>query len=122
MTVADHLLSSQARSVLEQIAEGRTYEQILSRYPELTYLDVFAAAREALTLVGEEREDYAARLARIKQRHLRAYERWTDDEDAQLKHAVQRGTPVAQIAKQLQRQPSAIRSRMVKLGIVDELA
>lgn len=120
MTNSDRFLSAQSRAVLEQIAEGRTYEQILSRYPDLTYLDVFAAAREALTLAGEEREDYAARLSQIKQRHPRAYERWTDDEDAQLRREVQRGAPVAEVAERLQRQPSAIRSRMAKLGVGED--
>ena len=113
-------LSEKSRRVLEQVAKGRTYEQILSRDPELSYLDIFASAREALTLAGEEREDYTARLARIKQRHPRAYERWTDDEDAQLRREVQHGAPVAMIAERLQRQPSAIRSRMAKLGIDED--
>jgi DNA-binding NarL/FixJ family response regulator len=78
---------------------------------------IFAAAREALTLAAEQRADYAERLARIKQKHSRAYERWTDEEDAQLRDAVQRGTAVSEIAQQLQRQPGAIRSRPAKLRI-----
>jgi hypothetical protein len=40
--------SSKSRTVLALIAEGRTYEQILSLHPELTYYDIFAAAKEAL--------------------------------------------------------------------------
>jgi hypothetical protein len=41
-------LSRTSRTVLAGIAEGRTYEQILALHPELTYRDIFAAAREAL--------------------------------------------------------------------------
>jgi hypothetical protein len=40
--------SLKSKVVLALIAEGRTYEQILSLHPELTYYDIFAAAREAL--------------------------------------------------------------------------
>jgi hypothetical protein len=39
---------ARSRMVLALIAEGRTYEQILSLHPELTYYDIFAAAKEAL--------------------------------------------------------------------------
>jgi hypothetical protein len=48
---AEHTLpehGNKSRTVLALIAEGRTYEQILSLHPELTYYDIFAAAKEAL--------------------------------------------------------------------------
>lgn len=41
-------LSETATTVLRLIAAGRSYDQILQQHPELTYFDVFAAAREAL--------------------------------------------------------------------------
>ena len=113
-------LDPKSIAVLEQIAEGRTYEQILARYPDLSYLDIFAAAREALTLLAEERSDYAARLQQIKRRHPRAYERWTEDEDATLSRLAKSGTPVGAIAQRFQCQPSAIRSRLAKLGLADD--
>ncbi|MFL7812020.1 MAG: hypothetical protein AB8I80_25505 [Anaerolineae bacterium] len=54
---AEHSLlehGSKSRTVLVLIAEGRTYEQILALHPELTYYDIFAAAKEALAhLPGE---------------------------------------------------------------------
>ena len=46
-------LSRTSRTVLALIAEGRTYEQILALHPELTYRDIFAAAREALEETGQ---------------------------------------------------------------------
>jgi hypothetical protein len=49
--------SPKSRVVLSLIAEGRTYEQILSLHPELTYYDIFAAAREALAYLPSEVED-----------------------------------------------------------------
>jgi hypothetical protein len=44
------MLSETARKILGLIAEGRSYDQILQQHPELTYFDIFAAAREALEL------------------------------------------------------------------------
>jgi len=45
--------SPKSRTVLALIAEGRTYEQILSLHPELTYRDIFAAAQEAPEETGQ---------------------------------------------------------------------
>ena len=47
-------LSPTSINVLRLIAEGRTYEQILTLCPELTYPDIFGAAREALAATGED--------------------------------------------------------------------
>jgi hypothetical protein len=47
-------LSPTSVNVLRLIAEGRTYEQILALRPELTYPDIFGAAREALAIAGED--------------------------------------------------------------------
>src|SRR5688500_8256327 len=44
------MLSERTRAILGLIAEGRSYDQILQQHPELTYFDIFAAAREALEL------------------------------------------------------------------------
>jgi hypothetical protein len=48
MDQAATTLSEQARAILELIAAGRSYDQILLRFPELSYQDIFAAAGEAL--------------------------------------------------------------------------
>ena len=45
------LLSEQSAAILELIAAGHSYEQILARLPDLTYPDIFASAREALALL-----------------------------------------------------------------------
>ena len=44
------MLSATTTRILGLIAEGRSYDQILHQHPELTYFDIFAAAREALDL------------------------------------------------------------------------
>src|SRR5690606_18202645 len=43
-------LSEKATAILEMIARGHNYEQILSAYPIFTYKDIFEAAEEALKL------------------------------------------------------------------------
>lgn len=110
-------LSERSVNVLKLIAEGRSYEQILTFQPDLTYRDIFDAAREALEATGEVLSDYQERMAEVRRDHPRAYEPWTDEEDATLVRLSQAGRTVDEIAAQLQRQPSAVRSRMQKRNL-----
>ena len=63
--------------------------------------------------------DYRKRLAKIRSRHPRAYEKWTADEDLKLTQLVQSGRTEDEITAKLQRQPGAIRNRMLKLGLMN---
>jgi ATP-dependent DNA helicase RecQ len=56
------------------------------------------------------------RLTAIKEQHPHAYEKWTEQEDADLLSLHAAGTPLAQLAVRFERQPSAIRSRLAKLS------
>ena len=109
-------LSEKSVAVLSLIADGHSYGQIVDGHPEITYLDIFTAAEEALRL-NESQSDYQARMARIKTRYPQAYERWTDQEDEELSRIYGQGKAIAKIAERFQRQPSAIRSRLAKLGL-----
>jgi DNA-binding NarL/FixJ family response regulator len=60
----------------------------------------------------------AERLAEVRRKHPRAYDKWTTAEDDRLKDMLSDGAAVAQIARELERQPSAIRSRLNRLGLV----
>lgn len=57
-------------------------------------------------------------LETVRQRYPRAYEKWTDDEDARLKVEYDKSLDIQLLSKMLQRQPGAIRSRLRKLGIL----
>jgi predicted transcriptional regulator len=114
-------LTASAIAVLEMIAAGSTYEQILAAFPDLTYLDIFNAAEQALAMACTVPRPPAMTLSQRRERHARAYEAWTDAECNTLRELVRSGATVAQIAGRLQRNRGAIRSRIVKLGIVDEL-
>jgi ATP-dependent DNA helicase RecQ len=56
------------------------------------------------------------RLQTIKQAHPRAYEKWTQEEDAELLSLHAAGTPLSKLATHFRRQPSAIRSRLGNLS------
>jgi len=108
-------LSEKSVKVLRLIAEGHSYSQIVDGHPEVSYRDIFNAAEEALRL-NETPSEYEEHMAAIKRKHPRAYERWTQDEDTRLATLYAQGTPIDELAAHFQRQPSAIRSRLEKLG------
>jgi DNA-binding CsgD family transcriptional regulator len=115
MTQKHTKLSAQSVTVLTMIAKGHTYQQILDQHPELTYPDIFHAAQEALEATETIPSNYQQRLAHIRQTYPRAYEQWTTEEESTLAQLVREGLSQDEIAKRLQRQPTAIRSRMEKL-------
>ncbi len=114
-------LSPDARKILELIAEGHSYEQILKANESFTYPDIFNAAREALKIAASMSMDYHPNgLLEIRKSHPRAYEKWTPEEEAHLTELFEAGKRTSHIAAELQRQPGAIRSRLGKLGLVKD--
>jgi uncharacterized protein YciW len=109
-----------SRAILEAIAQGHSYEQILAQDLAWNYHDIFRAAAEALDVAKAERggKSYAQRMEEIRQAHPRAYEKWNAEEDERLRQLFRSGTRVKEIAHDLHRQPSAIRSRVTKLNLV----
>jgi hypothetical protein len=57
-------------------------------------------------------------LETVRQRYPRAYEKWTEDVDARLRIEYGKGLSIQLLSEMFQRQPSAIRSRLRKLGIL----
>jgi len=113
-------LSNKAVAVMELIAQGHSYEQILATYPALTYRDIFDAAAEVL----ESAEDQPpSQMEKTKRKHPRAYEKWTqDEEEQQLRDLIAEGHTVGRIAGRLQRNRGGIRARIVQLGLVEQLS
>ena len=62
-------------------------------------------------------QDNREKLAQIRKEHPRAYEKWSDSEDEDVKKLYSEGKTVSEIAQQLQRQRGAITSRLEKLGL-----
>lgn len=117
-------LTPKSLQVLKLIAAGHSYAQIVDSHPELNYHDIFFAAEEAVWLdeklgnASETRPSGISAMEKAKQKHPRAYAPWTEAEDAELKTMHAAGKSAAEMAEHFQRQPSAIRSRLGKLGLV----
>ncbi len=128
-------LSSKSAGILELIAQGCTYTQIMNHSPDLRLPDIFEAAAEALHVLSEQpgadkskrvfprltegADSWTNRMAEIKAQSPRAYAAWSPEEDQKLTKLFKGAIPHDQIARQLQRQPSAIQSRIhyLKLGV-----
>ena len=115
-------LTEKSRAILEAIALGHSYEQILARELTWTYHDIFRAAVEALELARADRgnKSHEERMEEIRQAHPRAYEKWDAQEDDRLRQLFRSATPVKEIGDLLQRQPGAIQSRLAKLGLATQ--
>ena len=118
--------SAKSRIVLNYIAEGHSYEQILRIHPNLTFKDIFLAAQEALeiikkddkgTFIPDTHKGFPNHVERIRKSHARAYELWTKKEEALLTSMFVGGAPIHAISLALKRQPGAIRSRIRRLGL-----
>jgi len=110
-------LTEKSRAILEAIAKGHTYEQILVQELAWTYHDIFRAASEALEAADATTPEKTYSIEQIRQEHLRAYEKWDAAQDEQLAQLFRAGRSVRELAETLQRQPGAIRSRLTKLGL-----
>jgi ATP-dependent DNA helicase PIF1 len=75
------------------------------------------AARVLRGLQGDAPPGKPWSLEEARRSNPRAYERWTPEEDAQLERLHREGNAPKKIAAALGRRPSAIRSRLVKLGL-----
>ncbi len=113
-------LSARATTVLRLIAQGRSYEQILALHPEMTYLDIFSAAQEALEMTTPPSGSYAGRGHEVREARPHAYERWSAAEDAELAQLLAGGESVEDVAARLRRRPDAVRARMIKLNLVED--
>jgi hypothetical protein len=114
-------LSEKSRAILEAIATGHTFEQILVQDLAWTYHDIFQAAAEAIEAADQPRgtgKSYEDRMAEIRRAHPKAYLPWSAEEDARLSERFRSGASIKELAREFQRQPSAIRSRLPKLGLI----
>ena len=108
-------LSKKSVAILKLIAEGCSSGQIVDGHHGFTYWDIFAAAEEAQRR-DEPHSDYEHRMAQIRTKYPRAYEKWSENEDADLRSMSGAGSSQEVLARHFQRQPSTIRSRLEKLA------
>ncbi len=58
-------------------------------------------------------------LTLIREKHPNAYRPWSSEDDAELTHRFEEGEKIKQICAALGRQPGSIRSRLIKLGLIE---
>lgn len=81
------------------------------------HLEAFATGfQKTLQFLGVKIKAY--KVNDVRQMYPKAYERWSPDEDEQLKVKYQEGVSVSELTTYFQRQPSAIHSRLAKLGLL----
>ena len=74
----------------------------------------------ATQLCIDKKSSWEERMAQIREQYPNAGAKWTDSEEAALKRYFAEGASIADIAKHLQRNPGGIRSRLNKLGLLQE--
>ena len=114
--------------ILGLISRGFPYERILFTLKNLTYEDIFRAAKIAKEIVElhlafkfrilEKTEQQHPNLEKIRQQYPRAYEKWLDEEETYVKNKYAEGFSIEELAELLHRQPGAIRSRLLRLGLL----
>ena len=72
-------------------------------------------------LNGEQKNAYRPKTQneKIRQKYPRAYVKWSQDEDENLKKEYASCQQIGELAQRFQRQPGAIRSRLQKLGLIE---
>lgn len=68
----------------------------------------------------DHKTNHEERLDKIRNQFPKAYERWTEDEDGLLREKFKEGLTVDHLAGLFKRQPSAIKSRLLKLGLISD--
>ena len=81
-------------------------------------LESFSAGLDkalAFLSIGRKTKSYS--VEDIRKEFSRAYEKWSPEEEEQLRQKYNEGLTVADLATFFERQPRAIRSRLAKIGL-----
>jgi len=124
-----------AADILRLIAEGYAYDQILRANPKLNMGDIMAAAdlaRQVIEAMTDEHDEIEIHhsisfafskgkiiaLEKLREEFPRAYLEWSDREDQALADMFHKGAKINDIARRHQRQPGAIHTRLMRLGLI----
>jgi ribonuclease D len=98
-----------------RVVEDITPQQV-DRYGAEIIATVNAYLDDAPTSSADDtKSDHERRLAELREKHPRAYQPWSDEEDARLLQLVAEGADVKDIATALERQRTAITARIERL-------
>lgn len=74
---------------------------------------------EFIKRVKPQSEEKAYSVADIREVHAKAYEKWTEEDDSELAEGYKSGKKIKELANVFGRNAGAIRSRLKKLGLVE---
>jgi len=96
--------------------EGKRHEHHRVMVFEEYFTEFLHALTEAVPFMRPD--PLPSQISVVRKEHPRAYEKWTEEEDARLRSMFGAGKDAAEMAAVLQRQRGAIRSRLRKLGLL----
>jgi hypothetical protein len=100
-------------SETRQVGEEREHHRVMIFEEHLqAFLEGLSEATEFLRVSGK-----AYSIEEIRRQHPRAYEQWTKEEDNRLRARFEQGFGMPELAHEFNRKESAIRSRLLKLGL-----
>lgn len=123
--------------VLGLIANGYSYKQVLETHANLSLGDIMLSAKVARELIEKvntvEQElkvegeltfvvkgGQFKSMDELKKDHPRAFEKWTEQEHADVERMFKAGDSIKVIAEKLQRSYGSIKARLIKMGHLDE--
>ena len=92
---------------------GPEFLEVIRDYAETNGLE-----DQIITMVESGQRSLAYTVEKKRQTHPRAYEKWSIEEEERLNRLHGEGLSIQEIAEQLGRQPGAVRSRLLRLGIL----
>lgn len=115
-------LQQKVDNALAQLSEeiavipNRVQEAVVSRGGEIN-----PQLGSGSGLNGSQKNAYRPKTQneKIRQKYPRAYVKWSQDEDENLKKEYASCQQIGELAQRFQRQPGAIRSRLQKLGLIE---
>ena len=118
-------ITTKSYEILKAIAHKYSYGQIIREEIAGNYQEICNAAGEALAVQNilhprtcDGVRHFSAYQINIRKTHPRAYDKWTDQEDDQLRQLFESKASFEEIAKIHQRQPSGIHNRLATFGLV----
>lgn len=112
-------LSEKSLTVMRMFASGLSEDDVLKKDPAIRREHITIAAREALIL-NNSALTHQEKLDKILQRHPRAYEKWSHDEEQRVLELYKLGKTMREISAAVQRQPTAIKNRLNRLGLFSD--
>jgi hypothetical protein len=114
-------ISKKTLTVLKSLAEGQSYDQLITQFPDL---DLSEAAREALSYIENNNlpdspdKNTRAPWGDMLDEYPRSNAAWDDNDDKRLSGWFMKGVTIRDIATKLKRAPQSVRRRLEHLGLL----